>query len=897
MTDSNSSLEQERENAQASPQQRTESSGSASDPAGDSGPRSFRIRIERYNLEQSRSGNRHSNVSAGETPTRSIELSRLLGGAGTPRGRTVLVGDGGTIPGGATLPPEGRELLNIIASRDHPANTDSGRSRSGGRATRATRVPIQSIPISNSQDRMTPPFRNRDSNRNRNDNSNHPTRASAIATDNTSGGADANGDSNARSDSAVAPAHSLHSGDTRRRIFFRRNNETPMDSATFPQSSMQIAVPELRLIPLPFSSDPSLDQYSPEEKAILSTFDCPICFDTVRDPSTCGKCDAAFCKKCLITHLNHQMSRGSQTRIRTSEPNCPICRRKLLASEVKTHEKMKSDLRDCGLKRICAHVGCQKRFDLLQIVQHEEDCSMRLYECRYKHFGCNWKGTQEMASRHENGTSSEGSSGCAYHRVRGLVNSYRKLDAQNRACLHESRMRYRIEHQRMLESMRQLQSSSEQLSVRLNETVDDRDHLLNRIADLHGNLTRQTDEAMEKVLSSPLNWIELVFRATTEIVEFCKSERKTWKRFYATEEDRALVHTVMSLFPFALWCTKIYFGFIRSLGAVKQESLLSMSLFLEMNFTMLTEMVLSICGYGVFVAFMIDGKSSRTWTQCHNLGCIIWIQPRDAAYFTSAFLHYLFLTASGSKNFRVLEYFLEFLYTSVFPDVFQCILVMASLPPNARLPEAWIIQRGKGMSVLSFGVKYGIILHLFGFKGLVFGRCNFLLVSHALNLFNKYLPKFARNSAPKQARNFLLNPDSDCLLDVIYPLIFFLMAILLTLPKRDSFWLTLFVSFMDGWKAVFTLTQMNFWIKVKHMCVGYFANMIAKGCFEDRGGSSFWNRLNVRLLSIHSLLFWCIMIAFHLNVDSNTITTNSFEHFVNFEKETSRYSLSVDSKL
>lgn len=556
---------------------------------------------------------------------------------------------------------------------------------------------------------------------------------------------------------------------------------------------------------------------------------------------------------------------------------------------------MKSDLRDCGLKRTCAHEGCQVRLDLLQIVQHEEDCPMRVYACRYKHFGCNWKGTQEMIRIHEIGSSSEGSNGCPYHKVRGLVSRFRKLEAQHRACMHESRIRYQVENQRMLESARQLQSSSEQLSARLNEAVDDRDRLLNEINELNGNLTRQIEEATEKDLSSPLNWIELVLRATTEIVEFCRGERKNWNRFYATEENRALVHTVMSLFPLALWCIKIYFfGFIRSLGTVERESFHSMSTFLEMNFITLIEMVLSICGYGLFIAFMIDKESSRIWTRCHHLGRIgfvdVWIQPRDFAYFASVLLHYLFLAACDSGNIRVLKYFFVFLFTSIFPDVFQSILVMASLPPKARLPKDWTVQRGKGMNVLSFGVKYGIVLHLFGFAGFVFGRCNFLLVSYVLKLFTRHLPKSAKNIVPKQVRNFLLNPNSDSFLNLVAPWNYFIIAILLMIPQIDSFWVTFFVSFKNGWKSLSSLIQMHLWMKLQQKFVISCVNIIANGCFGNGEGRSFWNRVNARLLSIHSLAFWCLMIALNLLFDSSTLTTNSIEHFVKFEKEIINFS-------
>lgn len=288
---------------------------------------------------------------------------------------------------------------------------------------------------------------------------------------------------------------------------------------------------------------------------------------------------------------------------------------------------------------------------------------------------------------------------------------------------------------------------------------------------------------------------------------------------------------------------------------------------------------------------MLDKESSRIWTRCHHLGRIglvdVWIQPRDFAYFASVFLHYLFLAACDSGNIRVLEYFFVFLFTSIFPDVFQSILVMASLSPNARLPKDWTIQRGKGMNVLSFGVKYGIVLHLFGFAGFVFGRCNFLLVSYALKLFTRYLPKSARNIVPKQVRNFLLNLTSDSFLNLVDSWNYFFIAILLMIPQIDSFWVTFFVSFKHGWKSLFLLIQMHLWMKLQQEFVICWVNIIAKGCVGNGEGRSFWNRINARLLSIHSLVFWCVMIAFNLQFNSSALRRKSstsadvsVEHFL-----------------
>ncbi|GAX24029.1 hypothetical protein FisN_26Lh100 [Fistulifera solaris] len=257
-------------------------------------------------------------------------------------------------------------------------------------------------------------------------------------------------------------------------VMRQRNQVPPLEPVILPDSQQTIS-----------SSDTS--QANPDTER----FTCGICYEYMEMPSSCGQCSGRFCKECLIKVKQSQ--RGL----------CPICRKPI--GDIQEDTEL-AKVMDEACSVPCRFEGCNASLSLRQVKQHEHsECQMVRVFCRYKEYGCPWKGRRCDLADHEERD-------CTLAKVSGLVDQVRTMAAERESIAREMAMRM----------------SSLGLAVNHEREMT----------------RRQTARST----SNPIDILSFVIQVTCCSPSLMQI-RETWANLYATTNARAAVFNWITLAP------------------------------------------------------------------------------------------------------------------------------------------------------------------------------------------------------------------------------------------------------------------------------------------------------------------------------------------------------------
>lgn len=101
---------------------------------------------------------------------------------------------------------------------------------------------------------------------------------------------------------------------------------------------------------------------------------------------------------------------------------CPTCRCEFSLDDITLDAKLRERMQRASTVT-CQYEGCNAQLSLQQVAIHEQTCSFVPMKCRYSTFGCEWKGTRQSLTQHEEA--------CPLMQVSGLVEQFRQSNANH----------------------------------------------------------------------------------------------------------------------------------------------------------------------------------------------------------------------------------------------------------------------------------------------------------------------------------------------------------------------------------------------------------------------------------------------------------------------------------
>jgi hypothetical protein len=422
-------------------------------------------------------------------------------------------------------------------------------------------------------------------------------------------------------------------------VMRQRNQVPPLDPVILPDSQQTIS-----------SSDTS--QANPDTER----FTCGICYEYMEMPSSCGQCSGRFCKECLIKVKQSQ--RGL----------CPICRKSI--GDIQEDTELAKEM-DEARSIPCRFVGCNASLSLRQVKKHEHsECQMVSVFCRYKDYGCPWKGRRCDLVNHEEGD-------CTLAKVSGLVDRVRNMAAERESIAREMAMRM----------------SSLGLAVNHEREMT----------------RRQTARST----SNPIDILSFVVQVTCCSPSLIQV-RDTWANLYATTKARAAVFNWVTLAPTFLLAGRLLWWEYSRFVFVLRHPQFSFDSIDEETADILIDSALGVAALTlvtllVVFSLVFDNKSHEGW---ESFAFPFVSGPIPVMLYTTTFSFFLmynliFTMVDGVYLSGYLALVL-FTATAVLPNAVASLSCKLSRVGSMPLGNS----TGRMALPLLFGLRYAFVMHV-----------------------------------------------------------------------------------------------------------------------------------------------------------------------------------------
>ena len=290
-------------------------------------------------------------------------------------------------------------------------------------------------------------------------------------------------------------------------------HQPPTQNPTSPQIPGRIRIDQtinihtnnefLQPVPVrPLEEQPYIN-INPDEGAIPpidKDVECPICYEVVDRPASCGSCAARFCFDCLKRAVGDSNS-------------CPSCRKEIrTVMHIQPDFSFYTRLNKTGKQtRQCTYPNCGKVLHLSIYREHERSCEYKPMKCKYAAYGCIWKGARKDLEAHYN-------VGCTLAKMSPLIEELRRTKADHARLVNVLNSRF-MEERRALAQMRS--------------------HVAN--FQLKNPNWLETFHMIYSVTCSPLNFM---------------IKGMVWRSFWNCAGTRAAVNNFVCLVPLTVWILK-----------------------------------------------------------------------------------------------------------------------------------------------------------------------------------------------------------------------------------------------------------------------------------------------------------------------------------------------------
>ncbi|GAX18800.1 hypothetical protein FisN_26Hh100 [Fistulifera solaris] len=412
-------------------------------------------------------------------------------------------------------------------------------------------------------------------------------------------------------------------------------------------------------------------------------FTCGICYEYMEMPSSCGQCSGRFCKECLIKVKQSQ--RGL----------CPICRKPI--GEIQEDTELAQAM-DEAPSIPCRFEGCNASLSLRQVKQHEHsECQMVSVFCRYKEYGCSWKGRRCDLVNHEAGD-------CTLAKVSGLVDRVRTMAAERESIAREMAMRM----------------SSLGLAVNHEREMT----------------RRQTARST----SNPIDILSFIIQVTCCSPSLMQA-RETWVNLYATTKARAAVFNWITLVPTILlvgrliWRDYSRFLFVLCHPQFKFDSIDQDTADVLID-SALGIVALTLVTLLLGVSLLFDNKSNECWD---SFAFPFVTRPIPVMLYTttaSSFLMYslIFTMVDG---FFLSGYLALVLFTATAVLPISIASLSCKLSRAVSTPLGFLT--GRVAPPLLFGLRYAFVVHMTDAVSCFDALCLLHLLDGQFNLLTQSL--------------------------------------------------------------------------------------------------------------------------------------------------------------
>jgi hypothetical protein len=299
-----------------------------------------------------------------------------------------------------------------------------------------------------------------------------------------------------------------------------------------------------------------------------SEFECKICCEVMTKPTSCGSCEARYCRACIMKEIIS----GASASAATATPNasmtkkCPFCRKVFPIMPVPSNSNSNSNINptsnldlsnvlftDQQLEYKIQHwnheikhciykeYGCNVLCKALNVTLHEQTCLYKPYKCKYACLGCKFINSKQKLNEHYGNVKIPSTVTAAANVTNRHNTNYNPSATMIEKCpfanldpiIKEQRIQ-KIQHQH------------------LHSTLQSR--LMQERTIIIGT-TNQMMTLQCKSLYNVIDFMSCLYCCTCQTVNFI-FRSTLWQSFWNCSNTRSVVHNYVMLIPSMVWGLK-----------------------------------------------------------------------------------------------------------------------------------------------------------------------------------------------------------------------------------------------------------------------------------------------------------------------------------------------------